>query len=198
LTILPSSITASMPWLLPGGAILSLLTFLALLALPFIGQLITQLLAWQPIRKLIPEAIEATMLKLVDQFNEGTRSLTNPVLYPAITLLSFLIWFLYWLNFYLIVRAFHLSTVVSPLNSLIAFAVSSVSVLVPTPGSIGSVHLLVSQALILTCGINKDVALSFATMLHALCFVLVPCAAALVCLAVNLYLDKRTRQQAKG
>jgi len=186
LTILPDSVARSMPWLLPFGVVLSLFTLSALLALPVIGPLTIRLLAWQPLKTLLPQNIERIILTFLNQFNEGTRSLTSPVTYPAITFLSFLIWFFYWLSFYLVVWAFHLGSIVSPIKSLAAFALGSVSVLVPTPGSIGSVHLMVSQSLMLIAGINKDMALSFATILHALSFVLVPCIAAIFCFVVNM------------
>lgn len=192
LIVLPVSITAAMPWLLPGGIILSGGVVLGLIALPFTGRILTALIVSPPIKKLIPPALETSIAKLVDQFTEGTKSLTNPVVYPAITLLSLLMWFLYWLNFYLVICAFRLTGAIDLLNSLIAFAVSSIAVLIPTPGSIGSIHFLVSQALILISGIDKTVALSLASVLHALSFVLVPCLCALVCLLTNLCLQKRS------
>jgi hypothetical protein len=196
LTILPASITSSMPWLLPGGASLSALTLIALIALPFLGRIFAYLVNLKPIAKLIPKTISARLQELITQFNEGTKSLTNPVVYPAIAGLSLAIWFLYWVNFYLVLKAFHLDQVVSLLNSLIVFAVGSVGVLIPTPGSIGSFHFLVSQALMLTSNVDKDMALSFVSTLHAMAFALVPCPVALFCLLVNLTLKKQPSSNA--
>lgn len=191
LTILPPSITASMPWLLSGGAALSIVTILALVLMPFFGRVLAYLLALKPVAKLIPAAIEKRLDTLISQFNEGTKAITNPVTYPAIALLSIVIWVLYWLNFYLVIKAFRLDDTVSLINSLIVFTVGSVGVLLPTPGSIGSFHFLVSQALMLATGVSKDVALSYASTLHALAFVIVPCPIALGCIAINLLRQKK-------
>lgn len=190
LTILPASITSSMPWLLPGGASLSILTLIALVALPFLGRIAAYMVTLKPIARFIPESLSGRLQELINQFNEGTKSLTNPVVYPAIAGLSLIIWFLYWLNFYLVLKAFHLDQQVTLLDSFIVFAVGSVGVLIPTPGSIGSFHFLVSQALILTSNVSKDMALSFVSTLHAMSFALVPCPVALFCLIVNLTLKK--------
>jgi uncharacterized protein (TIRG00374 family) len=187
LTILPPSITNSMPWLLPGGATLAGVTVVALMALPFMGKIMAKVVAWKPIEKLIPARIEQSLQQLITQFDEGTKSLSNPLAYPIIAALSLAIWLLYWLNYYLVVKALHLDAIVSPLNAWIVFAVGCVGVLIPTPGSIGSVHFLVSQGLMLTAGVDKDQALAFATVLHGLSFILVPCPTALICLAINFY-----------
>ena len=190
LTVLPPSITSSMPWLLPGGAVLSIVTLAALIALPFMGRIASYVIALGPIHKLIPEHLHAQLKVLLDQFDEGTKSLTNPIIYPAIAILSFVIWFLYWLNFYFVFIAFHLGDIVTPVKSLIVFTVGTAGVLIPTPGAVGSFHFLVSQALILTCNVSQDMALSYVSTLHALSFVLVPVPVALFCLVVNLFLKK--------
>jgi uncharacterized protein (TIRG00374 family) len=183
LTILPSSILNSMPWLLPGGATMTVVTLIGLIALPKLDLILNWFLEKEFVRKVVPEALRKKLEALLVQFGEGTKALTNPIAYPAIAGFSAIIWFFYWLNNYFIVRAFHLENHVSLKDTIIVFTVGSVGVLVPTPGSIGSFHFLVSQALILTCGLTKDLALAYATVLHVLAFVVVSVVGSLFCLA---------------
>ena len=115
------------------------------------------------------------------QFGQGTQCLTNPLTYPTIAISTIAIWLCYWLNFYFVLFAFSLDKTLTLSKGLMLFTVSSLGSLVPTPGCVGGFHLLVSKCLVLTFGVDQDLALAFATVLHAFAFVITICLAAFVC-----------------
>ena len=192
LTILPPSITSAMPWIVPGGTTLSITTVAFLVLLPRLGKIATWFLALEPVAKILPAKLKDRLADLIQQFDQGTRALTNPLAYPALALLSIVIWFLYWLNMLLIIYAFHLQQQVTVLDTVIVFALASASVLVPTPGSIGSYHFVVSQALMLTAKVGQDQALACATVSHAISFIVVAVLASLFCIGVDAIKQKRS------
>ncbi len=183
--ILPISITQSMPWIVPSGVSLALTSVLFLVSLPQMGRFGKWILAAPIVGPRLPLPIKSKASELLSQFDEGTRALTNPLAYPALAALSLAMWGFYWLNSYLLLLAMHLVDKVTIANITIVFALSSASVLVPTPGSIGSYHLVVKQALMLTSGLDENTALAYATIGHALVFMFVNVGAALACLAIN-------------
>jgi len=150
------------------------LVVIGLVALPFVGTILERILNLAFVKNKIPHKYVETIQNLARQFDQGTRALKNPIAYPSIAILSAAIWFSYWVVFYLMIMAFGLTDRVSLINSFLVFTIGSIGVLVPTPGSVGSYHILVSQALVMTCAIDKDQALAFATLLHFLTFLMVP------------------------
>ncbi len=182
---LPPDQLASLPWLYPSGISLSLATLILFLALPRLGAIISFLLDQDWLKKLIPTGLMDKIKNLLAQFDQGTRSLTSPLAYPLIILSTLAIWFCYWLNFYFVISAFGLDRLISLNKGLIVFSLGSLSSLVPTPGCVGGFHFLVSKCLVLIAGVDQNLALSFATVLHAFAFVIVVSVAAGVCLLVE-------------
>ncbi len=178
---LPSAQLASLPWLYPCGISLTVSTVVLFLALPVLSPIVTFIINIPWLKKLIPPDLLPKIKNLLDQFQLGTASLTNPLTYPLIALLSLAIWFFYWLNFHFALAAFALDRTFTLSKELIAFTIASVGALVPTPGCIGGFHLLVSQCLILLGGVNQNLALTVATVLHAFAFVIVIAVTALAC-----------------
>jgi uncharacterized membrane protein YbhN (UPF0104 family) len=76
------------------------------------------------------------------------------------------------------------------------FTIGSAGVLVPTPGSVGSFHLLVSKSLVMVAHVDQDLALAVATTLHLLTFVLVICVVAGVCFLAQSLLSGRRQPAA--
>jgi len=180
LLVLPKNVLDSMPGLVPGGRGLLVATVLGLLVLPFVGTILNKILTLPVIQGKLPEKLLTKLTALAEQFDTGTQALKSPLKYPVIALLSFLIWFCYWLNFYLMVFAFNLQDKIDPLKCLIIFTIGSMGVLVPTPGSAGGFHMLVSNGMTMVTDVPKDQALAFATLLHFIAFILVPCIPALL------------------
>jgi hypothetical protein len=180
LQVLPKELLASMPWLVPGGQAILVSTVIGLLVLPHVGTILSKLLLLPLTVRRVPEKLREKLTLLAEQFDTGTKSLKSPVKYPIIAILSLIIWFCYWLNFYLMVFAFDLQSQIDPLQCLIIFTIGSIGVLIPTPGSVGGFHVLVSKGMTMTAAVPPDQALAFATLLHFVAFVWVPCATALV------------------
>lgn len=191
LLVLPENLAASMPWLKPGGLSLLVATVVGLLILPSVGAILKKILDLKLAVDKLPLKLREKLAELADQFDTGTKSLKNPLLYPVIAALSVAIWFMYWLNFYLIVWAFQLQEQISPLQCLIIFTIGSVGVLIPTPGSVGSFHYLVKQALVMTANVGPNEALAFATVLHFLAFVAVTCIPAALLFFCKRFIDGR-------
>jgi uncharacterized protein (TIRG00374 family) len=185
LLVLPKDILVAMPWLVPGGISILVSTVIGLLVLPHVGAILTKLLGLPVAAKRLPEKLREKLALLAEQFDTGTKSLKSPVKYPIIALLSFLIWFCYWLNFFFMVFAFGLQDKIDALKCLIIFTIGSIGVLIPTPGSVGGFHVLVSKGMTMTANVPPDQALAYVTVLHFLSFVLVPCVTALVLLALK-------------
>ncbi|MBX9687412.1 MAG: flippase-like domain-containing protein [Candidatus Obscuribacterales bacterium] len=169
----------------PAGILMCLATALGLVLLPFVGKIGKALLDAPAIKKLIPAGIYDKLGVLIVQFDLGTRSLTQPANLAVIAVSSVLIWVLYWANMYLMVFALHLEKLVDPAKSLMVFTISSVGVLVPTPGCVGSYHALTSQALQKIAGVSEAASLAYALISHLLCFIVIVCIPAAFCFIVQ-------------
>lgn len=179
--VLPDIILAKWPALRAGGILMAIGSVGILVLLPKLSNLMHYFLSLSFVKKNLPEKILLAAEKLAEQFQEGTKSLSNPSTYPAVLLSTIVMWGLYFLNQWFLLAGFHLLDKISMLQQWIIFTVSSVGVLIPSPGGIGSFHYFVSQSMILTSGINNDLALAFATVMHLMTFLIVPCITALIC-----------------
>ncbi len=188
--ILPPALLKQMPFLTGGGVLLIVGSLTLLILLPRMADFILWILAIPFIKNRLPEQVAKTAEALAEQFRVGTKSLTDKKNYPSIAASTLLIWFFYWLNCYLAILSFHLQSKVSLLQSFVVFSVGNAGVLIPSPGSVGGFHLFVSQGLILTAGVDKDLALAFATVLHIFCFFIAVCIPALICFLIQ---SSRTR-----
>lgn len=181
LLVLPKDLLGSMPALIPSGIALLIATIIGLILLPQAGTILKKIIGWSFVQSKVPKHLTGRLDEIAGQFDTGTQALKNPVIYPLIALLSFLIWFCYGLNFYFMIQAFHLSAAVDAVKCLIVFTIGSASMLVPTPGGVGSFHVLITQTLMAVApSIPYEQALAFATYLHILSLVLISCVTALV------------------
>ena len=184
LFFLPDETITAMPGLATGGIMLILAAAAGLCLLPHIGSIAQKLLELAIVKRHLPASFSTKLSELADQFNLGSGALRNFARFPLIALLSVLIWFTYWLNFYLMVLAFGLQDQITAIKCLIIFTIGSVGSLIPTPGSIGSVHYLVKMAAIETANLSAEQALTFATILHLFIFIIFP---SLIAAVVFLY-----------
>jgi glycosyltransferase 2 family protein len=181
LTQLPKQILDKAPLLIPGGIAITICSIVGLLALPVASKLIRWFANLPAIKQKLSPKMAATVENLATQFSVGTKSLTDPAAYPAIAIMTILIWLCYWLNYYCMVFAFNLESKVSAMQCLVVFTIGSFGVLIPTPGNVGSFHYLVSQGLQFTCGLDENQSLAFATVLHFCCAILTICGTAAAC-----------------
>ena len=184
LLFLPNQVTNIVPGLATGGLVLLSAALLGLCLLPFFGHLSQKLLNLPLLKRHIPVKFSSKLAELALQFDQGAGALRSVTRYRIIAVLSVLIWFTYWLNFYLMVFAFGLEDSINAIKCLIIFTVGSVGSLIPTPGSIGSIHYLVKMATVATAQISAEQALAFATILHLFTFIVFP---SLIAAVVFLY-----------
>jgi glycosyltransferase 2 family protein len=184
LLFLPSEVMSIMPGLVTGGLVLLAAALLGLCLLPVFGKMSQKMLRLPVLKRHIPAKFSSKLAELALQFDQGAGALRSFTRYPFIALLSVLIWLSYWLNFYLMVFAFGLEDKINATKCLIIFTIGSVGSLIPTPGSIGSIHYLVKMATVATAQISAEHALAFATTLHLFTFILFP---GLIAAVVFLY-----------
>ena len=195
LTLLPKEYLNSMPWLIPGGVVMLIASTIALVLLPKADAIISWFANKEWVKKILPATLIEKLIELSSQFDKGTKSLVDPIGYPVIGFFTAFMWFLYGLNFYLMLLAFNIADKVGFKNTLISLTIGSAGNLIPTPGSSGSFHLLVKGALVETSHLNENLALAYATILHLVTFVIVPCIPAAICLAINGYLSSKDSKQ---
>jgi uncharacterized protein (TIRG00374 family) len=191
LLALPAEMFKTMPWLYPAGITITVSSLALLLILPKLSPLLSFILAKPLVKRFLPETLNEKLNTLLIQFGEGTKCLTNPLNYPIIAASTIAIWLCYWLNFYFVILAFNLASTLTLGKGLMLFTVSSLGSLVPTPGCVGGFHFLVSQCLVLIFDINKDLALAFATVLHAFAFIITISLAALFSFLWQEFLSKK-------
>lgn len=188
LLFLPSDVLSHIPSLVTAGMVLIVAAVVGLLLLPHIGSIAMKSMGISFVQRHLPGKMGTKLSELATQFNQGSGSLRSYARFPFIALLSILIWFTYWLNFYLMVFAFGLQDKINAITCLIIFTIGSVGSLIPTPGSIGSIHYLVKMATVETTQISGEQALTFATVSHLFIFIVFPSL-----IAASVFLYKRMR-----
>ena len=83
------------------------------------------------------------------------------------------IWFCYWASFILGLHAFGLSQGLTYTQITVAFAITSLSVLVPTIGGIGAYHAFGKESLVQLCGVAVAPAVACIAVVHLLVFYVV-------------------------
>jgi glycosyltransferase 2 family protein len=113
-------------------------------------------------------------IKLRDRahsFLDGLLFVKHPAILAVIVAQSVVIWGLYVVMVYCAFFGFGIEHQVGFSGAVVVLALQSIGVAVPTPGSTGSYHAFTSQALIRLFGIAPAVAVSYATVTHAVSFV---------------------------
>ena len=104
-------------------------------------------------------------------FLDGFLFVKKPVVAMQILLMTAVIWALYFLSMYAALYAFSLQSQLGLRAAWVIQAISSIGVAIPTPGSTGTYHAFTSQAMTRLFHIDGAVALSFATLTHAVNFI---------------------------
>ncbi len=117
--------------------------------------------------RLLPARVGKTVVRVAHSFLDGFLFLKNPRTFLPVALLSVLIWSLYALMIYFAFIAFDLQDALGFRGAVVVLAISSIGVAIPTPGATGTYHVFASQTLIRLFSIDQAVALSFATVTHA-------------------------------
>ncbi len=97
-------------------------------------------------------------------FKEGVLSLTKVKNIPLLILYTIGIWTMYYLMTYLCFFAFSPVEHLGPIAGLVVFVFGTLGMVFPSPGGMGSYHLLISKALVIY-GINEADAFSFSNII---------------------------------
>jgi glycosyltransferase 2 family protein len=162
------SLWATFPWLQTASITISVITgggLFVLIALMIRRDWTDAML--RLIDPLLPRWIASRAGKRVHSFLDGLLFLKNPGQSAAILVLSILVWWTYALMTYIAFFAFGLQSVLDFRASFVLLTISSVGVAIPTPGGTGSYHALTAQALQKLFLVDPAVALSYATVTHA-------------------------------
>lgn len=196
LTFLPQKILTEMPYLIPAGVAMLIGAVLGMALLPKAAEIIKAITAMSFVKNNVPERILTKLHSVADQFEVGSKCLANPKALPMITALSLGMWVIYALNFYFMILAFDLQKVVSLKDCFLTFAVGSIGVMVPTPGSAGSMHVIVTQVLTSLTELPYDQALAYVTVLHLVTFVVVNSLTAGACVVLNNFIKPKGAKSA--
>lgn len=160
------------PWLNTTGIVMSLVTGALLLALVvfMVRRDWTDALL-RSLGPLLPGRWASRIGGMVHSFLDGLLFLKNPRQTAAILLLSALVWLLYALMYYLSFFAFHLEGTLDFSAAVVILAIASIGFVIPTPGGMGSYHAITSTALARLFLVDPAVALSFATVSHAVSYI---------------------------
>jgi len=119
----------------------------------------------------LPRARREASLGFMERFVDGTRSLRSPSLTLSVASLSLIIWGLEFLMYWLMLRGFSIS--LPAWSAALVLVVANFGIAVPSaPGYVGVFDAACSGALI-TLGLNRDLALSYAIGVHILLYVCV-------------------------
>ena len=162
------SLWATFPWLQTASITVSVITGVGLIVLTalMIRRDWTDALL-RLIDPLLPRWIASRARGRVHSFLDGLLFLKSPGQSAAILALSVLVWLTYALMTYVAFFAFNLQGVLDFRASLVLLTISSVGVAIPTPGGTGSYHALTAQALQQLFLVDPAIALSYATVTHA-------------------------------
>lgn len=101
---------------------------------------------------------------LLEGFKDGLTSLAKVKNLPLLIFYTVSIWVMYYLMTYLCFFAFAPTSHLGMVSGLVVFVFGTLGMVFPSPGGMGSYHLLISQALIIY-GINGADAFSFSNII---------------------------------
>jgi hypothetical protein len=159
------------PWLERAGYIVTAVTVILLL----IALVLMLRRDWTDrllgmLTRFLPARIMARVERMTHSFLDGFLFLKNPGNFLMILAQSVMVWGLYIIMLYAALYAFNLQSLGLD-GAMVVQAISSIGYAMPTPGATGSYHILVSQTLTKLFGVNDELALSYATITHAVSYI---------------------------
>ncbi|HEY6191140.1 MAG TPA: lysylphosphatidylglycerol synthase transmembrane domain-containing protein [Bacteroidota bacterium] len=167
-------LTQSFPWLEETGIWLSVATLACVGIFTFLmlrRDVLMRLLNFFT-RHLSP-ARAKTVEDISHSFLDGFLFLKQPRHYFPIAILSVAVWALYILMMYLPFYAFGLTEKfgLDLRSAVVVQAISSIGYMAPTPGSTGPYHYFTVQCLTKLYNVDAELALSYATVTHAIGYI---------------------------
>ncbi len=167
-------LTETFPWLEETGMWLTGVSFL------FLGVFIFLMIRRDiviRILQILTRRLSDKNAKLVDHivhsFLDGFLFFKERKNYFVIFVTSILVWGLYIVMMYFVFNAFGLveNNNLDLAAALVVQAISSIGILIPTPGAIGPYHYFTIQTLTKLYGVEYTIAASYATVTHAVGFI---------------------------
>jgi hypothetical protein len=163
--------SASFPWLAKASMVTALVTLaLFLVVVVFMVRRDWTDVMLRYLTKVVPGRMTGRVEHLAHAFLDGFLFLKRPGSFLMITVTSIAIWLLYAVMMYCAFFAFDIQ-MLGMNGAIVVLAISSIGVALPTPGATGTYHAFTSQALIRLYGVDQAVALSYATVTHAVGFI---------------------------
>jgi hypothetical protein len=186
------------PWLRNAGVII-LLVMLPFMLFPIVLMIRrdwtdTLLLL---VCRFLPGRLAQKVQRATHSFLDGFLFVKRPVAAVQILVMTGAIWALYLFSMYIAFYAFGLQTQLGLRAAWVIQAISSIGVAIPTPGSTGTYHAFTSQAMTRLFYTDNEVALSFATVTHAVTFIGVTIIGLYFFLKDNMSLSDALRGEAR-
>lgn len=167
-------LTEALPWLEETGIWISTITLMILavfIFLMFRRDIVIQTLNF--FTRHLSKRRAVLVEHIAHSFLDGFLFVKEPKNYFAITALSVIVWFLYIIMMYLPFHAFGLVDThhLDLSAALVVQAISSIGILIPTPGATGPYHYFTIQTLTKLFDVDDELARSYALVTHAVGFV---------------------------
>ncbi len=162
----------SFPALAQAGRIATVVTVCALAAaVVFVVRRDWTDRALRAVDRLVPLRIRKRLDRQVHAFLDAGLVLTSVGSLARFLLFTVLVWGLYVLMFYCGLEAYPLDPSVGFQGAFVVLAISSIGVVLPSPGGTGTYHAFASRTLSGLFGVEPTLALSFATITHAVNYI---------------------------
>ena len=167
-------LTQAFPWLEETGIWITVITLVFLTLFTFLmarRDVVEKILGYCT-KRLSPKRANLVE-KITHSFLDGFLFLKDRKSYFAIIILSIALWGLYIVMMYLPFYAFDLQAKYSldMSSALVVQAISSIGIIIPTPGATGPYHYFTVQTLTKLYGVDDELARSYATVTHAVGFI---------------------------
>lgn len=138
--------------------------------------------------RFVPGKILLKVEELLRKVIDGFKVIHNREKYLVMFLLTLVMWFLYVLQFYVVFYAFDFVSNygLDLLSALVVMVISSIGIIIPTPGGTGTFHFFCMASLSKLFGIPEGQALGYATSVHAVGYIFLLVAGAIALLVANI------------
>lgn len=142
------------------------------------------------------ESIVQRLRNVYKMFMDGLLSVRKVESWPLFVIYSLAIWFCYVLMTYIPFWMFNLQDAygLGLLDALTLTAISSVGIILPSPGGIGTYHWFVKQSLFLLFAVPMATGLAYATITHAVMMLIIILSTPLIIMVDRLVHGNRSRR----
>ncbi len=140
------------------------------------------------LNRFVPGKILMKVEELLRKVIDGFKVIHNREKYLIMFLLTLFMWFLYVLQFYVVFFAFDFVSNygLNLLSALVVMVISSIGIIIPTPGGTGTFHFFCMASLSRLFHIPEGQALGYATSVHAVGYIFLLVVGALSLMLANI------------